>query len=60
MTNSIIFPAQSTELSPDFVTGLTEAEGCFSVTKLKDPRAKFNMNIGLRFKITMLANETIY
>jgi len=45
-------------LDPEYVTGLTEAEGSFSITKHKDNRAKFGMTIGLRFKITMLANET--
>lgn len=44
-------------LDPYFVTGLTEAEGCFSITKHKDPRAKFGLVVGLRFKITMLVNE---
>ena len=45
-------------LRPEFVTGLTEAEGSFSITKHKDNRAKFGMSIGLRFKITMLSNGT--
>lgn len=45
-------------LDPEFVTGLTEAEGSFSITKHKDSRAKFGVSIGLRFKITMLAYET--
>ena len=44
-------------LDPNFVTGLTEAEGCFSVVKLKDSRAKFGTTIGFRFKISMLVNE---
>lgn len=45
-------------LNPDFVTGLTDAEGCFSVCVWKDKRAKFNRNVGLNFRITMLVNET--
>jgi hypothetical protein len=45
------------KLNPYFVTGLTEAEGCFSITKHKDNRAKNNISIGLRFKLTMLSNE---
>lgn len=55
-----VFNSTSPEaaFNPYFVTGLTEAEGCFSITKHKDTRAKFGMTIGLRFKITMLANET--
>jgi hypothetical protein len=44
-------------LDPYFVTGLTEAEGSFSVIKHKDIRALYKVNISLRFKITMLDNE---
>ena len=45
------------KLDPNFVTGLTEAEGSFSIIKCRDARAKFGMTIMLRFKITMLVNE---
>lgn len=45
------------KLDPYFVTGLTEAEGSFSIIKCRDARAKFLMTIMLRFKITMLVNE---
>jgi hypothetical protein len=45
-------------LNPYFITGLTEAEGSFSINKHKDKRAKYGVNISLRFKITMLTNET--
>ena len=48
----------SLKMDPYFITGLTEAEGSFSIMKIKDKRAKFNINVGLRFKITMLVNET--
>jgi len=48
---------ESTKLDPYFVTGLTEAEGCFSIIKNRDSRAKFGMTVMLRFKITMLVNE---
>lgn len=48
---------KSTKLNPYFVTGLTDADGSFSITKHKDNRAKHNMTIGLRFRITMLSNE---
>ena len=48
---------KSAKLDPYFVTGLTEAEGSFSITKHRDARAKFGMTISLRFKITMLVNE---
>jgi len=42
------------KLNPNFVTGLTESEGSFSIIKHKDIRAKFKVNISLRFKISML------
>lgn len=45
------------KLDPYFVTGLTEAEGSFSIIKCRDARAKFGMTIMFRFKITMLVNE---
>lgn len=45
------------KLDPYFVTGLTEAEGSFSIRKNKDSRAKDGLTLGLRFKITMLSNE---
>lgn len=45
------------KLDPYFVTGLTEAEGSFSIIKCRDARGKFGMTIMLRFKITMLVNE---
>jgi hypothetical protein len=48
---------KQTKLNPDFVTGLTDAEGSFCITKHKDNRAKHKMNIGLSFRITMLSNE---
>ena len=50
---------KNNKLNPDFITGLTEAEGSFSICKLKDKRSKYGTYIGLRFKITMLTNETI-
>jgi hypothetical protein len=45
-------------MDPYFITGLTEAEGSFSIIKIKDKRAKYDTNVHLRFKITMLNNET--
>ena len=51
------FELVTVNLNPYFITGLTEAEGCFSITKHKDKRAKNGVNIGLRFKLTMLVNE---
>lgn len=46
----------SNVLNPDFVTGLTDAEGSFSVVR-KNNKAKFKINVGLKFRIEML-NET--
>lgn len=45
------------KLDPNFVTGLTEAEGSFSITKAKNNKAKYNINVGLSFRIKMLSNE---
>ena len=58
MNNNECGNKYNTELNPDFVTGLTDAEGCFSVCLRKDDRAKFKRNVGLRFQIRMLQNET--
>lgn len=51
------FITKDTKLNADFVTGLTEAEGSFSITKHKETKAQDKVNIGLRFKLTMLSNE---
>lgn len=45
-------------LNPDFVTGLSDAEGCLSVVMRKNKKAKYGVNVGLRFQIQMLQNET--
>jgi len=45
------------KLNPHFITGLTDAEGSFSITKHKNNRAKYKINIGLSFRISMLNNE---
>jgi hypothetical protein len=45
------------KLDSNFITGLTESEGSFSVSVYKDNRAKFKRNVALRYKITMLKNE---
>ena len=47
------------KLDPNFVTGLVESEGSFSIVKHRDTRANFGMTVSLRFKITMLVNETV-
>jgi hypothetical protein len=57
MNNYIYEKNLSLKPDPDFITGLTESEGSFSVSIPKDTRAKFKRNVGLRYKITMLSNE---
>lgn len=44
--------------NPDFVTGLSDAEGCFSVRVWENKRTKCKRNVQLDFKIKMLENET--
>lgn len=48
----------ASKLDPYFVTGLTEAEGSFSISVHKKNRAKFKRNVKLEFTIKMLENET--
>lgn len=45
-------------LNPNFITGLTEAEGCFSVGVYPSKRAKFKRKVTLEFTLKMLDNET--
>lgn len=52
--NRVIKPEK---LNPEFITGLTEAEGSFSILIIKNNKAKYGTNIGLRFKISMLVSE---
>jgi hypothetical protein len=44
----------SVKLDPNFVTGLTESEGSFSVTKYRDTKAKHGLTVGLLNKINKL------
>lgn len=46
------------KLNPNFITGLTEAEGCFSVGVYKNKKARFKRSVKLEFTIKMLDNET--
>jgi LAGLIDADG endonuclease len=57
MTNYTYEKNLCLNLNPDFITGLTESEGSFSVSIHKDKIAKFKINVGLRYKIRMLSNE---
>ena len=50
----------SLNINPDFITGLTDSEGSFSISTHKDTRAKFKRNVGLRFKITNIVNKWTY
>jgi peptide deformylase len=45
-------------LNPNFITGLTDAEGCFSIRVFNNKRVKFKRNVQLEFTIKMLENET--
>ena len=45
-------------LNPDFITGLSDAEGCFSIHIRRDKETSFIKNVGLEFTIKMLENET--
>lgn len=44
-------------LNPYFVTGLTDAEGCFLILAPKNDKAKFKVYYNLVFRIKMLENE---
>jgi len=46
------------KINPNFITGLTEAEGCFSVSVYSSKTAKFKRKVKLEFTIKMLNNET--
>jgi hypothetical protein len=47
----------NTKLNPDFVTGLTDAEGCFLILAPKNYKSKFKVYFSLKYKISMLDNE---
>jgi hypothetical protein len=47
----------NTKLNPDFVTGLTDAEGCFLILAPKNDKSKFKVYFSLKYKISMLDNE---
>lgn len=49
----------SLPLNPWFVTGLTEAEGSFSILKHTDKRALYSMGISMRFKIAIKKEYTL-
>jgi LAGLIDADG endonuclease len=40
-----------------FITGLTDAKGCFLILAPKNDRAKFKFSVSLKYKISMLNNE---
>jgi LAGLIDADG endonuclease len=45
------------KLNPYFVTGLTDAEGCFFILAPKSDKSKFKVYFSLKYKISMLDNE---
>jgi len=55
--NNIINSKNNVILNPYFITGLTDAEGCFSILTPKNDKAKFKISVSLKYKITMLNNE---
>jgi len=44
-------------LNPYFITGLTDAEGCFLILAPKNDKTKFKVYFSLKYKISMLTNE---
>jgi hypothetical protein len=55
--NNLLGNENSIGLNPYFVTGLTDAKGCFSILSSKNDKAKFKVYFSLKYKITMLNNE---
>lgn len=47
----------NSKLKPDFVTGLTDSEGCFLILAPKNNKSKFKVYFSLKYKISMLDNE---
>jgi hypothetical protein len=58
MNNNECVNKSNVVLNPDFITGLTDAEGCFSIRVFNNKRVKFKINVQLGFTIKMLENET--
>jgi LAGLIDADG endonuclease len=56
--NNNEFGNKSNVLNPNFITGLSDAEGCFSIRVFNNKRVKFKRNVQLGFTIKMLENET--
>lgn len=55
--NNLLNNESNITLNPDFVTGLTDAEGCFLILSPKNHKTKFKVYFSLKYKITMLNNE---
>jgi hypothetical protein len=60
MNNNEYYNKSNVVLNHDFVTGLTDAEGSFSILIKKDHRAKFKFNVGLSFRISMLKRNKMF
>jgi group I intron endonuclease len=55
--NNLFNNGSNMALNPDFVTGLTDAEGCFSISFTKRDKTNYKEGIKLTFIIKMLKNE---
>lgn len=55
--NSSLPNNENNILNPDFITGLTDAEGCFLILSPKNDKTKFKVYFSLKYKISMLNNE---
>lgn len=55
--NNLLNHGSDITLNPDFVTGLTDAEGCFSISIFKRGKTEHKKGIKLTFTIKMLKNE---
>jgi LAGLIDADG endonuclease len=55
--NNRNMPNKNDVLGPDFITGLTDAEGYFLILSPKNDKTKFKVYFSLKYKISMLNNE---
>lgn len=47
----------NSKVNPYFVTGLTDAEGCFLILAPKNDKSKFKVYFSLKYKVSVLKNE---
>ena len=55
--NNLLNDSSKMILNPDFVTGLTDADGCFSISIFKRDKIEHKKGVKLTFTIKMLKNE---